>query len=162
MAAVTKVSRHADGTLSVVASDCAGCVVVNEFFVDLTAAQVVAGNMFDVGVIPAYHTVVDMILIPDDLDTNGTPTITLDVGLLSGDVGDASSNRTIGAEFFSASNSARTGVPERMSLATGFKVKPVEKDRSIGVKINGAAATAGGGRVRLMVFSAAADHNIQF
>lgn len=162
MAAVTAVSKFSDGTLSVVSGDCAGDVVVNEYFIDVTAAQIDAGNMFDLGPLSAYHHVVDMILIPDDLDTNGSPAITLDVGILTGTVGDATSNRTIGAEFFSASTAAQGATPTRMSLATGFKVLPTEADRSIGVKVVTDAATAAAGRIRVLVFSAPADHKVTF
>ena len=162
MAAVTKVSKFSAGTLGTITSDCAGCVIVNEYWIDVTAAQIDAGNMFDVGPLPAYHTVTDMILIPDDLDTNATPTITLDVGILSGTVGDSTSDRTIGAEFFSASTAAQGGTPTRMSLATGFKVIPTETNRSIGVKVVADAATAAAGRIRLLVSMAAVDHKVQF
>lgn len=162
MAVVTKVSPFSDNQISTIYGDCAGDLVVNEFFIDLTAAQVANGNVFDVGILPAYHTVVDMILMPDDLDTNGTPTITLDVGLLSGTPGDATSDRTIGAEFFSGDTGARTGALARMSLASGFKVKPTESDRSIGVKVAAAVATAAAGRIRLLVTMAPMDHKIQF
>lgn len=161
MTAVTKVSKFSAGTLPVVTGDCAGDVVVNEYFIDVTAAQIDAGNMFDLGPLPAYHTVVDMILIPDDLDT-GTPAITLDVGLLSGTVGDSTSDRTIGAEFFSASTAAQGGTATRMSLASGFKVLPTEADRSIGVKVVTDAATAAAGRIRVLTFMAPADHKVQF
>ena len=162
MAAVTKVSKFSDGTLGTVTGDCAGDVVVNEYFVDVTAAQIAADAMFDVGILPAYHTIVDMVLIPDDLDTDATPAITLDVGLLSGTPGDATSDRTIGAEFFSASTAAQGGTATRMSLASGFKVIPTEADRSIGVKVVTDADVAAAGRIRLLCFMAPVDHKVQF
>lgn len=161
MAAVTKVSPFSDNVQPTNYGDCAGDVVVNQFYIDVTAAQIDAGNMFDVGILPANHTVVDMILIPGDLDS-GTPAITLDVGILSGDVGDATSTRTMGAEFFSASTAAQGGTAERMSLASGFKVLPTEADRSIGVKVVTDAATAVAGRIRLLCFTAPMDHKTQF
>lgn len=161
MAAVTAVSKFSDGTLSVVSGDCAGDVVVNEYFIDVTAAQIDAGNMFDLGPLSAYHRVVDMTLIPDDLDT-GSPAITLDVGIMTGAVGDATSARTMGAEYFSASTAAQGATPTRMSLATGFKVLPTEADRSIGVKVVTDAATAAAGRIRVLVFSAPSDHKLTF
>lgn len=161
MPAVTKVSGFSNSTLPVINGDCAGDVVVNQYFIDVSAAQIDAGNMFDVGVLPAYHTVVDMILIPDDLDT-GSAALTLDVGLLSGTVGDDVSTRTIGAEFFSASTAGQAGTLTRMSLATGFKILPTEVDRSIGVKVVTDAATAAAGRIRLLVSIAPMDHKVQF
>lgn len=163
MPVVTALSRFANNNLPTIYGDCAGDKIVNEFFIDLTAAQIAAGNIFDLGILPAFHTVVDMVLITDDLDSNGTPTITLDVGMLTGTPGDnVSSSRTCGAEFFSADTTARTGGVSRMSLATGFRVQPTGSDRSIGLKVNGAAATAAAGRVRALVSMAPMDPNIAF
>lgn len=155
-------SKFAKGTLPVVTGDCAGDVVVNEYFVDLTAAQVVLNDIVDLGILPAYHTVVDAVLIPDDLDTNGTPTLALDVGIMSGTPGDTVTARTCGAEFFAADIGARSGTLARMSLASGFKVQAKGVDRSIGVKFQAAAATAAAGRVRLLVTMAQVDQNIAF
>lgn len=162
MTAVTKVSDFSKSIQPTNTSGCAGDVIVQQYWIDVTAAQIEAGAMFDVGPLPAYHTVVDMVLIPDDLDTNGTPALTLDVGLLSGTVGDATSDRTIGAEFFSDSTAGQGGTPTRMSLATGWKVLATETDRSIGVKVETDAATAAAGRIRLLVFMAPSDHKVQF
>jgi hypothetical protein len=162
MTAVTKVSPFSDNQIATIYGDCAGDVVVNEFYIDVTAAQVATGNMLDVGILPAYHTVTDMVLVPDDLDTDASPAVTIDVGILSGTPGDATSDRTIGAEFFSASTAGQGGTPTRMSLATGFKLKPTEADRSIGVKFAAGAATGAAGRVRLLVSMAPMDHKVQF
>lgn len=160
MAAVTAVSKFSDGTLGHVTAACAGQVVCNEYFIDLTTTHIATGAMFDVGILPAYHTIVDMILIPDDLDD--VTALTLDVGLLSGTPGDATGTRTIGAEFFSDSTAGQGATPTRMSLKTGFIVLPTETDRSIGVKVETDATTAVAGRVRLMCFMTAADHKVQF
>jgi hypothetical protein len=144
------------------AVDCAGDVVVNEYFYDLTVAQNIVNDIIDIGVLPAYHTVVDMVLVPDDLDTNASPAVALDVGLMSGTVGDTVTARTCGAEFFAADTGARSGAAARMSAATGFKVQATESDRSIGVKIQAASATAAAGRIRLVVTMAPADHKVTF
>ena len=149
-------------TLPVAYGDCAGDVVVNNLFIDVTAAQLAQDNVFDIGVLPAGHTVIDAILIPDDLDTGGSPSITLDVGIMSGTPGDVVSTRTVGAELFSASTAAQAGTPTRMSLASGFKIKATETNRSVGVKVKAAAATAAAGRIRLQLLIAPADHTLQF
>ena len=145
-----------------VSGDCAGDVVVQEYYVDVTAAQIVLNDIVDLGVLPANHTVTDMILIPDDLDTNGAPTIALDVGIMSGEPGDTVTARTCGNEFFAADQSARTGVISRMSKPAGFRVQPTGADRSIGVKFQAAAATAAAGRIRLIAFMAPANPQIAF
>ncbi len=162
MPVVTALSKFANGTLPTVYGDCAGDMVVQDLFIDLTAAQLVLNNIFDLGTLPAGHKVIDALLIPDDLDTNGAPTVALDVGILTGTPGDAVNSRTCGAEFFSADTGARTGTPARMSLASGFRVTPTESDRSIGLKIQAAPATAAAGRVRLQLQTAPMDHKISF
>lgn len=157
-----RASKFAQGTLPTVTADCAGDTVVNDYFFDITAAQIVANDIIDIGVLPAYHTVGDAILIVDDLDSNGTPTIALDVGIMSGTPGDTASARTCGNELYAADTTARTGGASRMSKTAGFTIQATEADRSIGVKIQTAAATAQAGRIRLRVFMHASDHKVQF
>lgn len=156
-------SKFVTGQLATVTGDCAGEVVVNDYFIDVTAAQIEADNVFEIGVLPAYHTVVDAILVPGDLDTNASPALTLDVGIMSGTVGDTgNTERTCGKELFDASTAAQTGAAARATAATAFKIKPVEYDRSIGVKVVTDAATAAAGRIRLRLLVAGSDHKVQF
>lgn len=157
-----RLSKFADNVLNTVTGDCAGDVIVNDYFYDITAANIVLNDIIDIGTLPANHTVSDAVLIVDDLDTNGTPTIALDVGIMSGTPGDTASARTCGNELFAADTTARTGGTSRMSKSAGFTIKATEADRSIGVKIQAAAATAAAGRIRLRVFMHPADHMVQF
>lgn len=143
-----------------VAGDCAGEVITNDYFMDVTAAQIVLNDIIDIGILPANHTVVDMILIPDDLDS--VSSIALDVGIMSGTPGDTVTARTCGNEFFAADTGARTGVIARMSKPAGFKILPTTADRSIGVKFQAAAATPVAGRIRVRVLMAQASPELQF
>lgn len=138
----------------------AGNVFVNHYFYDLPTAQNVTGDIIDIGVLPGYHTVTGIHLIVDDLDS-GTA-ILLDVGIMSGTPGSTDTSRTCGAEFFSGANTAQAGGLAATSLVTAYKVKPVETDRSIGVKIATQSGTAVAGRIRLQVTMAAVDHTYQF
>ena len=95
-------------------------------------------------------------------DTIGSPAITLDVGLLTGTVGDATNSRTCGAEIFSASTAAQTGAVVRPTLKTAFNILPTGSDRSIGLKIAAAPATAVAGHVRLRVLMHQSDSTVQF
>lgn len=158
----TILSKFVTRQLPVVYGDCAGDLVVNDYFVDLTTAQNVTGNIIDIGLLPAGHTVSDAVLIPDDLDTDGTPALALDVGIMSGTPGDSVTVRTCGAEIFSGSTAGQTGAIARPTLPGAFKILPVEYDRSIGVKIATQSATAAAGRIRLRVFMHPADHKLQF
>ena len=162
MPVVTAVSQFSKGVLPVANGDCASDVVSQDYFIDLTTGQQVLNNIFDLGVLPAYHTIADAILICDDLDSDGSPAITLDVGLLTGTVGDATNSRTCGAEIFSASTAAQTGAVARPTLKTAFNILPTGADRSIGLKIAAAPATAVAGRVRLRVLMHQSDSTVQF
>lgn len=155
-----RASKFAQGTLGTVTADCAGDTIVNDYFYDLPTSQNVTGDIIDIGVLPAYHTVGDVILIADDIDS-GTAAA-LDVGIMSGTPGDTTTARTCGAEIFSGSAIGQTGGVARPTLATAFKIQPVEYDRSIGVKIATQSGTPVAGRIRLRVFMHSADHKVQF
>jgi hypothetical protein len=159
----TIASKFITNQLPTISGDCAGDEIVNDYFIDLTASQMVLGNIIDIGVLPANHTIGSARLICDDLDTNGTPLVALDVGILSGTPGDIVSTRTMGAEIFSADTSARTGVAAAATLASAFLIRSTGLDRSIGVKFQAAPATAAAtGRIRLRVHMFANDPNVQF
>ena len=144
-----------------VTSDGAGDLVVNPFFVDLKAADLVANNVIDIGILPAGHTINGAILICDDLDT-GTA-ITLDAGLMSGTIGDAISARTVGQELFVASTAAQTGAAVSASTTkTAHTIPAAAFDRSIGVKIVAAPTGAVAGRLRLSVSMYATDSGFQY
>lgn len=151
MAAVTAVSNFVKGGQPFVTGDCAGDVVVNDYYIDLTAAQLVTGNMFDLGILPAGHVISDAILISDDLDT-GSPAVTLDVGILTGTPGDATSDRTMDDVIFAASTVGQGGTAARASAKAAFIIQPVGYHRSIGLKVKLQPATAAAGRVRLRAF----------
>ena len=134
------------GRGNVINPDCAGDLVVNRYELDLAAAPLKGvtladGDIIDLGPIPANTRVIDVIIDSDDLDSNASPEIVFDVGVMSGTVGDTVSARTCGAEFFSGSDLAQAGGVARMSLKTGFRVAPVAKDVSIGLKVTAAPAT---------------------
>lgn len=134
------------GRGNVINPDCAGDLVVNRYELDLSSAPLkgvtlAVGDIIDLGPIPANTRVVDVVIDSDDLDSNASPTITFDVGVMSGTVGDTVSARTCGQEFFDEATVAQAGGVVRMSAKTGFRVDPVQKDVSIGLKITTAAAT---------------------
>lgn len=136
-------------------SGCAGAEVAQLFEYTLSAPALAASDIIELAVLPAGNVVTDAILVCDDLDTNATPTLSLSVGVMSGEVGDTGA-RTCGAELFSASTIGRTGGVERSSLASAFTLTPSDKDRSIGVLIVGAPATqANGAKLRLLMKYAA-------
>lgn len=155
-----RLSQFTTRVLKTASAEAAGDVIVNDYFYDLSTAQNVTGDIIDLGLLPAYHTISDAILIPDDLDS-GTAMV-LDIGIMSGTPGDTSISRTCGSEIFAASAAAQTGAVTRASAATAFKIKPTEADRSIGVKISTQAGTPVAGRIRVKLFMQTADHTYQY
>lgn len=133
----------------------AGTVVAKRATVTspVTAA---ANDIFEMVPVPVGFRVVDVILDADDLDTNGAPTITLDVGFMSGTPGDNDSARTVGAEFFSASTVAQAGGLVRPTLKTAVRDAPTSAERAIGVKVNAAGTTKAAGTIGLTVLLASA------
>lgn len=128
-----------------------GGVIACETFEYSLAAALALNDIIEIGILPANARIVDGILDCDDLDTNGAPAITLDVGIMSGTVGDADTGRTVGTELFAASTVAQAGGMARTTK--GQRSVPTALDRSIGVKVAAAPATgATTGKIRLTVF----------
>ncbi|WP_331373763.1 hypothetical protein [Sinorhizobium chiapasense] len=143
-------SNYAKGIIALAYPSIAGAATAVRFAHQLSAAPS-AGDILELAMIPAGTRVVEMILDSDDLDTNGTPTLTMDVGLMSGSFGDEDQARTCGAEFFSGSSVAQAGGSERPSLKTAFRTGKSNVDRSIGIKFPNAAATFAAGTIGLTV-----------
>ena len=145
------------GNATVAYPDCAGDVTQNRFELDLASTPLkgvtlAIGDIIDFGIIPGTTTVVDVILDSDDLDSNASPTLAYDVGILTGNPGETTS-RTCGTEFFAATTVSQAASVTRLSKGTGFRVAPVAKDTSIGIKITTAAATLPvTGKLGLIVF----------
>lgn len=141
-------------------SACAGTPAINQFYVDLKAADLIANNVIDLGILPAGHTITSATLIPDDLDT-GT-TITLDVGIMSGVTGDAVNARTVGTELFAATTAAQAGTLTVANAKSSHTIAATGADRSIGVKIVAAPTGATAGRLRLNVTAVPANSGFQY
>jgi hypothetical protein len=140
------------GYLPVSSPACAGSTVQNFYELDIAGKTLALNDVIDLGPLPANCTVGDVFLITDDIDTNGTPLISLDAGLMSGAVGENNAARTVGQELFAASTIARTGGVERASRKEAFRIAPVGYDRSLGLKVTAAPATqATTGKIGLLV-----------
>lgn len=145
-------SDTAKGRIPIAYPSLAGQAVTQRFsFAVTTAIAGAAGDIIEIGAIPAGCRVTEIVLDADDLDTNGTPTITLDVGIMSGEFGQNDDDRTCGAEFFSGSTVAQAGGVARPTLKTAYRDTASTSVRSIGVKIAAAAATAAAGTIGVTV-----------
>jgi hypothetical protein len=147
-----------NGSVSVAYPDCAGDVVVNRYVIDLASAPLKGvtladGDILDIGLIPALSEVVDIVIDSDDLDSNGTPALAFDVGVLTGTPGTTVNTRSCGNEFFAASTVAQAGGVVRTTKKEAFRVARANTDTSVGVKITAAAATqATSGKIGVSVF----------
>lgn len=122
-------------------SGCAGAEIAQMFTFTLPADALEAGDIIELGVLPGNNEISDAILIADQLDDDGSAAITLDVGVMSGEVGENDPARTCGDEVFAASIVGQAGGIERVEQASAFTIEAVDKDRGIGVKIGTAAAS---------------------
>lgn len=119
--------------------------VVTERYEITVDEDLSANDILELAILPAYHKVVDAILITDAMGTG----ITVDVGIMSGDVGDPDDSRTSGNELFDDTDVAAAGVT-RATKASAFDVSPSGSHRSIGVKVSG-AVTASDQKVALVL-----------
>lgn len=108
-------------------------------------AALAVGDMIELVVLPADHVLVDLTFDNDTLDSNGTPTLAGDIGIMSGPVGQNSTSRTVGQQFGAAQTWFRTAAGLQRAAATYRNIQnllPATYDRSIAVKITAIAATA--------------------
>ena len=149
-----KRSDYAKGSLVAPNPGFSGVAVTHRFTM-LIPANAQVGDIFEVAAIPPGCRPLDIVIDADDLDTHGTPTIAFNVGVMSGNYGADDDTRTCGAEFFAASQVARTGGVAQPSLASAYRVPVNAKARGIGIEITTAAATGAAGTVGLTVTYAA-------
>lgn len=83
--------------------------------------------------LPAGHIPIDFILDADALDSAGSPTIVMDLGLLDTD--------SEGDEFVASSDVGKAGGVARLALAKGRRIAPSDKDRLFGLTVTTAPTT---------------------
>ena len=148
-------SKYAKGILPLPYPTQAGMVVALRFAYTFATAPS-ANDILELAPLPANTKIVDVILDSDDLDTNVSPTITFDVGIMSGAFGVDDAARTSDDVIFDGTTVAQAGGVVRPTLKTAFRQAAASTDRSIGLKIATAAATFAAGEVGLTVLYVAA------
>ncbi|SFV31347.1 hypothetical protein SAMN05216456_1312 [Devosia crocina] len=128
----------------------AGEVVAKRYSIAVTAAMLVANNIFEIAPLPAGCVPREFILDTDDLDT-GTA-LTFDVGLMSGEFGDRDQARTCDDIILDGTNVGQAGGVARPTLKSAYRIGQSTQNRSIGVKVATAPAGAQGGTIGLTVF----------
>jgi hypothetical protein len=153
-------TEYAKGTKIAPMPDCSGAMSSIRAEITLTAAQLTANQIVEMAPLLAGCELVDAILDSDVLDTDGTPAVTLNVGVMNGELGallDADGNaRTCGSEVFSGSNVGQAGGLARPTAKTAVRIASSDKDRSIGIKIGTAPDAAQAGTVGLTLIYRAA------
>lgn len=125
---------------------------VNELIVEhktyTILAALVVSDTIAMCTLPANHIVVDCLLTSDDLDTDGSPAIVLDVGVIGGDTDALIDGATI----------AQGAGMQRMNAIAGIRLAASTSDRSIGVTVQVAPATgATTGQIDLILISRVAS-----
>jgi hypothetical protein len=145
-------SKYATREIPLPYPKCAGEVVAYRFSytVPTTIAQ---DAIVELAVLPAFCRVVDAIFDSADLDTNVSPEIVWDIGVMSGAVGDGGT-RTCGDELFDGITTSQAGGVVRPTLQKAFQVAPTSDHRSIGAKLVTDAATAAAGEIGLTLYYA--------
>jgi hypothetical protein len=125
--------------------------IVGDF---VTVAGMDADDVIEMAILPGGYVPLGMKLVCEDLDSNGTPTVTLDVGVVSGTAGVADNARTCGNEAVVESTVGQAGGVAVDNKAAFSLLAVSESDRGIGVKLAAAAATlVVGSRIRLTVMA---------
>lgn len=109
-------------------------------------AGLALNDVIEMGPLQAGYVPVDFTADFADCDSNGTPTIKFDAGILSGNWLDTGA-RTCGADFLSADVTAQAGGIARMNRIGATRIAPTTNDRSWGLKVNTGAATLTAGAV---------------
>lgn len=134
-----KQTNHATRKFVTPDASSAGAVTCAKFQYTIKDGETVAAtDIIELGPLLAGNEIVDAFLVNDALGG----TTTANVGLMTGEFGDAVSARTVGAELFSAQSVAAAGF-NRLSSATAVNIDPTDNDRSIGLQLS-ADTTASG------------------
>lgn len=120
----------------------------------VTVAGLVINDVIEMAILPAGYVPLEAKLVCEDIDGHATPTVTLDIGVVSGTAGAADNTRTCGNEAVAASTVGQSGGVVVDSKAAFGLLAVSESDRGIGVKLAAAAATlVVGARIRLTVMA---------
>ena len=132
-------------------------VVAVRFAVDLTTADLVLNRIGQVGVLPAGCVPVAMIVDCDDVDSNATPTVAMSIGVLNA-AGTALSTASDdgGAAWATSVATGKAGGMDFPTSKALQRVNSTTSDRSIGILVTAAAATAVAGTIGVTLLYRAA------
>lgn len=149
-------SKQVAAKLPLTESDGAGDPVeyYGEFIVPAGLAN---GDVIELCGVPAYHVPVNIVLLTDQVDSNGSPTMTVDWGYISGSYGDAvpvvarTCDQTFGAGLTAPVRAAGFTPPAATNTGLGRAVATTAA-RGVGIKVAAAIATlVAGARIRMRI-----------
>lgn len=111
-----------------------------------TTASLAANDIIDLGPIEPGVSPLDVMLIAQDLDTNGTPTITLSVGILN-----AAKDDIDGTAWIVESTVGQAGGVARATTNTCYLSGSSTSERRLGIKVVAGAATGTGAGEKIAV-----------
>lgn len=133
-------SRQVQDDMPIPSHGLAVDVKCQRFYVEIGAALTTSDNI-EFGYLPDYARVVDAVIVATDMDTNGSPTLTLNVG----DADDAD-------RYFAAATVGQNGSAARMTATTGFGHRYGKGKHLITGKPAANAATGAAGSIELFVY----------
>lgn len=143
----TFVSKHGDGRAPIASQNAAFPQMCLLEFV--TTASLAAGDIIDLGPLPAGVRVVDSAIISEDVDTNGSPTITMSLGLLN--AGKTDLNGGTNETWITASTVGQAGGTVRATTNASYLLGASATERRLGLKVVAAAATGTGAGEKIAV-----------
>lgn len=121
----------------------AGAVAAAVFEHTFSTAFTAASDILEIGALPATAQIIGATVIG-----SGMGAITADIGLMTGDAGEADETRTSGAEIFNDQSVNNTTAAAALSTCLG--IAKSEKHRGIGVTLSGNVA-AGSAKLTLLI-----------
>lgn len=118
------VGNAAQTGVSAITTTSAGQITANYGVYELATALII-NDTIAMCKLPANHKLVTAYLDSDDLDTDGTPTIVMDVGIIDGDVDSIIDGTTIG----------QTGGRIEMNVATQALAAAATSETIMGIKV---------------------------
>lgn len=125
-------------------------VVAQRATVSLVSADLDANDAGSVNILPAGMVPVGIIYDSDDLDTNASPTITAQVGLMN--AGDTD----LDTVWVSNVQASRDGTAVHLVSTNMIRTAPAQVDRRVGVKFTAASATKAAGVLGITLLMRAA------
>lgn len=131
------------------------------------AGEFAAADVVEMIPWPAGTILVSLKAHVQDLDSNGSPAVTLDFGVLTGiwnaDLDEAGAARTCGTDFGNNLTTGQAGGTVDVTSDLLLGLAPSLKDRSIGFKIEAAPATlVAGAKIRVAALFAPAPLGVAF